>query len=226
MIRCIAIDDEFLALEVIENYVERLPHVQLVKTFTNALESISFLNQEQPDLIFLDIDMPEINGIEFLKSLNKPPLAIFTTAYSQFAPEAFDLDAVDYLIKPIPFERFLKAIQKVEQRMNSTADKNNQPYLFIKSDYKTFRVDFDDILFIEGMKDFISVRTSNQEIPTLLTISGILEKLPASNFIRVHRSFVIALNKISSIERGHIFIGEFKIPIGDMYRDELMKRIV
>lgn len=226
MISCIAIDDEFLALEVIENYIGRLPHTQLLKTFTNALEAIPFLNKEQPDLIFLDIDMPEIHGVEFLRSLRKPPLAIFTTAYSQFAPDAFELEAVDYLIKPIPFGRFLKAIQKVENRLNTYEGKSQQPYLFIKSDYKTLRVDFDEILFIEGMKDFISVHTPQQDIPTLLTISGILEKLPAANFIRVHRSFVIALDKISSIERGHIFIGEFKIPIGDMYRDELMKRII
>jgi len=226
MIRSIAIDDEFLALEIIENYTERLPLIQLVKTFTNPLESLAMLGTNDVDLVFMDIDMPDINGIEFVQSLKKPPLIIFTTAYSQFAPEAFEVDAVDYLIKPIPFERFLKAVQKAQKRLYQEDTKNHQHYLFVKSDYKTFRVDHDEILFIEGMKDFISVHTLNRQIPTLLTFSSILEKLPPSNFIRVHRSFVVSINKITSIERNHIYIGEIKIPIGDMFRDELMKRVV
>ncbi|WP_217277380.1 LytTR family DNA-binding domain-containing protein [Pedobacter foliorum] len=225
MIRSIAIDDEFLALEIIENYVDRLPLVQLVQTFTNPLESLAILGTDHIDLVFLDIDMPDMNGIEFVQSLKEPPLIIFTTAYSQFAPEAFEIDAVDYLIKPIPFERFLKAVQKAQQRLNQKDNRNQQNCLFVKSDYKTFRVDHHEILFIEGMKDFISINTLKRKIPTLLTINSILEKLPSAEFIRVHRSFVVSINKITSIERNHIYIDEIMIPIGDVFRDELMKRI-
>jgi len=225
MIRCIAIDDEFLALEVIENYAGRLPFLQLAGTFTNAIKALSMLADENIDLLFLDIEMPDINGLAFLKTLKKPPLVIFTTAFSQFALDGFEADAVDYLIKPIPFERFLKAVQKVQQRLKVPETNRYQDHLFIKSDYKTIRVALNEILYIEGMKDYVCIHTLSQPINTLLSITALLEKLPPLKFVRVHRSFVIALNKINSIERSVILIGESKIPIGDQYREELMRRI-
>ncbi|MBB6128330.1 LytR/AlgR family response regulator transcription factor [Mucilaginibacter lappiensis] len=225
MIRCLAIDDEFLALEVIENYVGRLPFLVLAGTFTNPLEALPLLADEPVDLLFLDIEMPDIGGLTFLRALKKAPLVIFTTAYSQFAPEGFEVDAVDYLIKPIPFDRFLKGVQKAQQRLQPSATTSQPDHLFIKSDYKTLRVALNEILYIEGMKDYVCIHTTGQSINTLLSITGLLEKLPAATFIRVHRSFVIALDKIDSIERNTILIGETKIPIGDQYRDELMKRV-
>lgn len=226
MIRCVAIDDEFLALEVIENYVERLPFLELAGTFTNALEALPLLADEPVDLLFLDIEMPDINGLAFLKTLKKAPLVIFTTAYSQFAPEGFEVDAVDYLIKPIPFDRFLKGVQKAQQRFQPSATTIQPDHLFIKSDYKTLRVALSEVLYIEGMKDYVCIHATGQSINTLLSITALLEKLPASGFVRVHRSFVIALDKINSIERNTILIGAIKIPIGDQYRDELMKRLI
>lgn len=226
MIRCIAIDDEFLALEVIENYVGRLPFLELAGTFTNAIDALPVLANGDIDLLFLDIEMPAINGLAFLKTFEKPPLVIFTTAFAQFALDGFEADAVDYLVKPIPFERFLKAVQKVRQRLRSPEALTQADHLFIKSDYKSIRIAFNDILYVEGMKDYVRVHTLKYPVDTLLSITALLEKLPTSNFIRVHRSFVIALNQISSIERSTILIGDTKIPIGDQYRDELMKRLI
>jgi DNA-binding LytR/AlgR family response regulator len=225
MISCLAIDDEFLALEVIENYIGRLPFLHLAGTFTNAIEALPMISGEKIDLLFLDIEMPDMNGMSFLKTLEKPPLVIFTTAFSQFAQDGFEADAVDYLVKPIPFERFLKAVQKVQQRLKASEITGQQNHLFIKSDYKTIRVAWSDILYIEGMKDYICIHTSSQSINTLLSITSLLEKLPAQNFVRVHRSFVVSISKVGSIERGAIFIGDIKIPIGDQYRDEFLKRI-
>lgn len=228
MIRCIAIDDEFLALEVIENYAARVPFLELAETFTNAINALPVLVSGNIDLLFLDIEMPTINGLAFLKTLEKPPLVIFTTAFAQFALDGFEADAVDYLVKPIPFERFLKSVQKVQQRFKSPELLTLTPtdHLFIKSDYKMLRVALSEILYIEGMKEYVCIHTIGQSINTSLSITALLEKLPATGFVRVHRSFVIALNKIDSIERNTILIRAIKIPIGDQYRDELMKRLI
>jgi DNA-binding LytR/AlgR family response regulator len=225
MIRCIALDDEYLALEVIKNYVDRLPFLKLVETFIDPVVCYSYLTTAEPDVIFLDVDMPDLSGIELIRSLQNPPLIIFTTAYAHFATEAFELDAIDYLIKPVPFERFLKAVQKAQKLLTDRGKKNDQTYLFIKSEHKTVRIDYDDILYVEGKKDFISIQTRSAEIPTSLTLSSIIEILPPTNFIRVHRSFLVAINKISSVEYNHVHIGNVRISIGDKFRDELKKRI-
>jgi len=226
MINCLAIDDEYLALEVIENYLERLPFIKLKASFTNPLDALPFLSKVRIDILFLDIEMPDMTGLDFLKTLKKPPLVIFLTAYSEFAVNGFEADAVDYLIKPFAFERFLSAIQKAQNRLKD----NNQNFkapsnLFIKSEHKTFRVDINEILFIEGKKDHVAIETVERSFNTQETINGLLEKLTKSNFIRVHRSFVVALNKIDRIERSNIVIREMKIPIGDQYREELINRI-
>jgi len=224
MINCIAIDDEYLALEVLENYIGRLSFLQLDATFTRAAEALPILATGAVDLLFLDIEMPEIGGLDFLKTLNRPPLVIFTTAYSQFALQGFEVNAVDYLVKPIPFDRFMAAIQKVQDRL-AVRTGDAPDYLFIKSDHKNIRVDLNELLYIEGRKDFITIHTKSQSIDTLLSISGLLEKLPAGQFIRVHRSFVAAIHQIDSVERGQVLIGGTAIPIGDQYREELMRRI-
>lgn len=224
MINCIAIDDEYLALEVLENYIGRLPFLELKATFTKAVEALPVLTSETIDLLFLDIEMPDISGLDFLKTLKSPPLLIFTTAYSQFALQGFEVNAVDYLVKPIPFDRFVAAVQKVQDRL-AVKTSDAPDYLFIKSDHKNIRIDLDELLYIEGRKDFITIHTKSQSVDTLLSISGLLDKLPANQFIRVHRSFVVAISKIDSVERGQVVIGNTRIPVGDQYREELMRRI-
>lgn len=225
MIKCLAIDDEYLALEVIENYVQRVPFLELTATFTTPIEALPLIGTGEIDLLFLDIAMPDISGLDFLATLQKPPLVILTTAYSQFALDGFEADVVDYLIKPIFFERFLKAIQKVQHRLQKNNETATPDYIFIKSEHRLLRVNFEDILYIEGKKDYVAIHTHQQSIDTLLTLNSLLEKLPSNHFLRVHRSFIVALNKITSIERNHIYIHRIKIPIGDLYRDNLFKKI-
>jgi DNA-binding LytR/AlgR family response regulator len=225
MIVCAAIDDEFLALEIITNYSSRISDIKLAGTFTNPIEALPIFTDLSIDLLFLDIDMPQITGLDFLKTIKSPPLIIFTTAYSEFALDSYEADAVDYLVKPIPFTRFLTAIQKARNRLTTIKNLQYPTNLFIKSEYKTIRVPVDEILFVEGKKDHTCIQTSTQSVKTSMTITSLLEKLPSTNFIRIHRSYIIALNKVDSIDRGNIIVGENKIPIGNQYKDELTKSI-
>lgn len=224
MIRCIAIDDEFLALEIIENYVSKCPFLGLIATFSSPLEALPLLNSGKCDLLLLDINMPDVNGLDFLNAIQNPPLVILTTAYPQFALAGFEADVVDYLVKPFSFERFLKAIQKAQLRQAPVAT-SAPGYLFIRSAHRMLRVDLEDILLVEGKKDYVALHTSGQVIETLMTLTALLEKLPALDFVRVHRSFIVAVNKITSIERNIIYIGNQKVPIGDLFRDDLLRRI-
>ena len=236
-IRCLAVDDEPLALDIIESYVSKLPFLKLVRTCSSATEAMQVLQEEQVDLMFLDIEMPELTGIQFLNILKHQPLIIFTTAYPDYALEGFNQDAVDYLLKPIPFDRFLKAVTKAQARLQQHNGKPaeapaapavpQQPaeheFMFVKADYKTVRVDFRDILWIEGLKDYIIIQTRDQKIITLLSMNKAMEKLPESKFMRVHRSFIVALQKIDSIEKSRIRIGSKEIPIGEVYKDQFLK---
>ncbi|WP_266205261.1 LytR/AlgR family response regulator transcription factor [Pontibacter kalidii] len=233
-IRCLAVDDEPLALDIIESYVSKLPYLNLVKTCSSATEAMQVLQEEQIDLMFLDIEMPELTGIQFLNILRHQPLIIFTTAYPDYALEGFNQDAVDYLLKPIPFDRFLKAVTKAQERLQRKNGKGTeapvaQPaaaehdFMFVKADYKTIRVDFRDILWIEGLKDYIIIQTKDQKIITLLSMNKMMEKLPDSKFLRVHRSFIVSLQKIDSIEKSRIRIGNKEIPIGEVYKDAFLK---
>lgn len=237
-IRCIAVDDEPLALDIIESYISKLPFLQLVKTCSSATEAMQVLQEEQVDLMFLDIEMPELTGIQFLNILKHQPLIIFTTAYPDYALEGFNQDAVDYLLKPIPFDRFLKAVTKAQERLQlkskptdqapsgntqATASQLEQDFMFVKADYKTIRVDFKDILWIEGLKDYIIIQTKDQRIITLLSMNKMMEKLPESKFLRVHRSFIVSLAKIDSIEKSRIKIGNKEIPIGEVYKEHFLK---
>ncbi|WP_187261457.1 LytR/AlgR family response regulator transcription factor [Pontibacter beigongshangensis] len=235
-IRCLAVDDEPLALDIIESYIRKLPFLELVRTCSSATEAMQVLQSEQVDLMFLDIEMPELTGIQFLNILKHQPLIIFTTAYPNYALEGFNHDAVDYLLKPIPFDRFLKAVTKAQERLQLSSNHAKAPaapapaapgpeqdFMFVKADYKTIRVDFQDILWIEGLKDYIIIQTKDQKIITLLSMNRMMEKLPSNKFLRVHRSFIVSLQKIDSIEKSRIRIRSKEIPVGEVYKDQFLK---
>ncbi len=229
--KCIAIDDEPLALEVIERFSSKVAGIELIRTFQNPVEAVEFIQNEPIDLIFLDIQMPDLTGIQFLQSIQTKPLVIFTTAYSQYAIESYELDAVDYLLKPILFDRFLKAVskaQKIFKAGNQTAAPNGIPemsgddFLFIKSDTRFFKVNFEDILYIEGMRDYIAVHTPNQRILTLMSMTKMLDKLPEADFMRVHKSFIIGLQHINLIQNNRVTINEKEIPISNSYKEDFL----
>ena len=230
MIKTIIVDDEPLALKVLENYIDQLPEVELVAKCENAIEANNVLQNEDIDLICLDIKMPQISGIDFLKSLKNPPMVIFTTAFSNYALESYNLDVVDYLLKPISFDRFMKAINKVSERMNHDHDYSEaDDYFYVKADKKLMKVKYDDIIYIEGLKDYVILRNVNSRVITLQTMKSLEEKLPSKMFKRVHRSYIVNVEKINSIMGNMIEVmdkGKEKlIPIGKNYKDELMKTI-
>jgi len=231
MIRTIIVDDEPLALQVLENYIEKLPEVELVAKCENAIEANEILNREKIDLICLDIKMPQISGIDFLKSLKNPPHVIFTTAFSNYALESYNLDVTDYLLKPISFDRFFKAINKVIESINNAKNEspNDDDYFYVKADKKLIKIKYEDIIYIEGLKDYVIIRKNNTRVVTLQTMKSLDEKLPSNQFIRVHRSFIVNVNKINSIMGNMIEViekGKEKlIPIGKNYKEVLMKTI-
>jgi len=227
-INCIAVDDEPPALLQMEDYISKVPFLNLLKTFDNAIDTIEFLKSNQVDLLFLDIEMESFTGIQLLKVIKNKPKVILTTAYDSYAIQAFDLEVSDYLLKPISFERFLKSVEKIFdgifQKNNNTkninipsAKENDDNYIFVKADYKMQRVNFKDILYIEGLKEYLIIKTLTGKVITLSNFKKIEERLPASNFIRVHKSFIVALDKIESIERHRIKIADKLIPIGESY---------
>ncbi|WP_217604055.1 LytTR family DNA-binding domain-containing protein [Chitinophaga sp. GbtcB8] len=230
MIKCIAVDDEPLALEIITDFARKVPFLSLVQTFENAAEAMRFLQDEKVDLVFLDIKMPDINGIQFLKSLKHPPLVIFTTAYGEYALDGFDLDVVDYLLKPIPFDRFLRAATKAQEYMTVSQQKNGDnghvnDYIFIKTEYKIIKINLEDILFIEALKDYTKIYTPYQPVLTLRSLKSFESRLPADKFIRVHRSYLVSLNKINSVEKNTVMIANQSIPISDGYRERFYEVI-
>lgn len=221
-IRCIAIDDEPLALEVISRFAEKIPEIELLETFANPIEATSFLRENPVDLLFLDIQMPDLTGMQFLESLSELPMIIFTTAYSEYAADSYEVNAIDYLLKPIPFDRFLKAVNKAIKEFQSKdpEDANQQlEYLFIKSDTRYFKVNYDDIKFIEGMRDYVAVHTPKQRILTLMSMTRILERLPSDRFMRVHKSYIIGIKHIELVQNHRITIAGREIPISNSYRE-------
>lgn len=227
MITVIAIDDEPLALQLVTGYIEKTPGLILAGRFDNPLDAMEFLSREAVDLIFVDIQMPDLTGLEFTRSLVKGPKVIFTTAYDKYALEGFRLEVVDYLLKPFSYEEFLKAVQKVQKLIKLEKGvpdqvESNGDFLFLKSDYKIKRINFNDILYIEGLKDYVKVYTHNAAKPVLsITTMKLLEsKLPGSKFMRVHRSFIVNLEKIDTIERSRIVFGKTYIPVSDQYKDK------
>ena len=225
MISCIAIDDEPLALRQLGSYIEKLPYLSLLKSFSSAVKALEFLQSNSVDLMFVDINMPDLSGMEFVKSLAHPPKVIFTTAYREYAVEGFQVDAADYLVKPISFAAFSKSVEKTRQRYFSKPEKqpsirHDDNFLFIKSEYKIVRVNFSEIKYIEGMRDYLRIHLANEKpIMTLLNMGKLMEHLPAGEFMRVHRSYIVNLNKIHTIERNRIvFDKDVYIPISDQYK--------
>lgn len=226
MIRCIALDDEPLALEVLEEFCSRISVIELQKTFIQPSEALKFLNKFPVDLIFLDIEMPGISGIDFYKSLSQNTMVIFTTAYSQYAVEGFNLSAIDYLLKPFEFKRFLQATEKANDYynyLNQSLYKNNQ-HLYVRSEYSLIKIACDEILYIETLDDYIKIHCQGKKpILTLMTMKSVMEKLAAKDFIRVHRSFIVAINRIESVRGKTIELGTTQIPIGTKYEEAFFK---
>ena len=234
MMKCLIIDDEPLAIELLEDFVSKIPFLELTSSCSNAIEASAILKKLKIDLIFTDIEMPDFSGIEFVKSLDEKPLFIFTTAYSHYAVEGFNLNAVDYLVKPIPFHRFLTAVNRAREIYLLKKEGTNAipvvvesaNFMFVKSEYDNIKINFDDIKYIEGLKDYIKIfSTSHKPILTLSSFKKIEEKLPANSFIRVHRSYIVSLKYIHSVQRNRILIDQIRVPIGLNYKDEFIKRI-
>jgi DNA-binding LytR/AlgR family response regulator len=235
-IKAIIIDDEPLAIDVLKNFSGTIEYMEIAGTFTNPLEAIKFLSENKIDLIFLDIEMPLINGVDLVESLNHRPNVIFTTAFPQYAVEGFNLDAVDYLLKPISYKRFLKAISKVSNTFSNNSDviipnqivinSNENKFIFVKSDYENLKVNIQEIKYIEGLKDYLRINLSNDKfVLTLSNFSSIIEKISNPDFIRVHNSYVVNLNYIKSIQKNRILIGEKRIPISETYKKEFFDKI-
>ncbi len=240
ILKCIAVDDEPLALDIIADYVAKVPFLELVKRTESAIEAMQIVQEGNIDLVFLDIQMPELTGIQFLKIAGNKASYILTTAYSQYALESYDLNVSDYLLKPIAFDRFYKAVEKVRnqhQKQESTTPAVPEPvatpatapsiqdFIFVKTEHKIQKIELDDILYIEGLKDYISIFTKNERVITLQNMKKMEETLPKNDFIRVHKSYIIAVDKIESIERSRIAIAGKTIPVGDTYRDAFFKLI-
>jgi DNA-binding LytR/AlgR family response regulator len=227
--KCIIVDDEPLAIEIMESYVSKVDQLKLAGTFRNAVSAFTYLQQNTVDLIFLDIQMPRLSGIDFLKTLKNPPKVIFTTAFRDYALDGFELEVADYLLKPIPFDRFLKAVAKV---LHQPAAANHAPlpkpettdnYVYFKVDKKMVRTKMADILYIESIKDYVKVRTGEKEIVTQQKISYLEESLPKEQFLRIHRSFIINRDKIDAYSATDVEIGKHHVPIGRNYKNDVMK---
>lgn len=227
--RCIAVDDELPALQLIKNYAGRIPGLKMIQLFNDAISAGEYLRNAEIDILFVDINMPDINGIELVKSLVTPPLIIFTTAYKKFAYNGFELEAVDYLLKPIDFDRFKRGAEKalaiLEQRTQTIAAV--QPPLFVRSEYKLVRIELDKISFIEGLEDYIRINLANgRPVLTLMTMKAVMESLPALQFMRIHRSYIIPLNKVVSLNNKKVMLasGE-ELPVSETYIGSLQQWI-
>ncbi len=232
-IRCIAIDDEPLAVKKIAGYIQKVPFLELVAECRSAAEAMSVMDTTDIQLLFIDINMPDISGMEFVKSLTSKPYVVFTTAYSEYAVEGFQVDAADYLLKPITFSNFLKAANKVKNLIDLSSNnqkeslKTTANHLFVKSEYKLIRIELDDIKYIESQHEYIKIHLANSTpVLTQLSMKSIEEQLPSDRFMRVHRSFIVNLAKISVIERNRIvFDGKVYIPVSDQYKEKFQEYI-
>lgn len=229
------VDDEPLALEVLENYISRMQMLTLVGKCSNAIEAFEALHKHKVDLMFLDIEMPQIKGIDFLKTLSNPPKVVLTTAYPHYAIDGYELNVLDYLLKPVSFERFVRSVQKAlpanpnhvleDTTHLALVTEPKQDYIFVKADKKLIKTYFKDILFVEGLKDYVMIYTQAGRIITLQTMKSLEEKLPTDTFIRAHRSFIINIHKVDIIEANHLVIDKKEIPIGKNYKEELLEII-
>lgn len=237
--KCVIIDDEPLAIDVIESYLNQVGNMEIIAKCNNPLEAITILNRHQVDLVFLDIEMPNLTGIDLVKTVENIPQFIFTTAYPQYALDGFNLNATDYLVKPIPFHRFLKAISRAKEKHElenrdsaiiPIKEKQETPpvndFIFVKSEYENIKISVDTIKYIQGLKDYIKIYTNTSEkaILTLCSFKEILEKLP-DNFLRVHRSYIVNINYIKALQKTKIVIEDIRIPIGETYKNDVLKRL-
>ncbi len=227
-INCIIIDDEPLSQDILKDYVANCPELNLTGIFPNAILARDMITTGDVDLLLLDINMPVLSGISLVKSLPNPPLVIFVTAYPEFAVEGFDLDAVDYLLKPVSCERFLKAINRVVEKLqNERTAETSSPgeHIMVKADKKMFRVDYNDIYYIEAQGDYIKIHTVNRTLMVYGSLSGMEDKLPADRFLRIHKSYIVSLSKIEYIEGNQVRLKEALLPVSLKYRDELLGRL-
>lgn len=235
--KCIIIDDEPLAVDLLKDFVSKVESLELVNTFNNAIDAISAINKTEVDLIFLDIEMPHFTGIDFIKAIDKKPLIIFTTAYSNYAVEGFDFGAVDYLIKPIPFNRFLKAVVRAqhiftpsEPVQNSTpvivaADESNN-FMFVRAEYENVKINYADILFVEGLKDYVKIYTTDGKyVLTLMSLIKLENSLSHKGFSRIHRSYIVNLAHIKSIQKNKVLIVDRRLPISESYKTAFFSKI-
>jgi DNA-binding LytR/AlgR family response regulator len=231
MIKCIVVDDSPLAIDLLEDYIGKVNFLKLEKSFTNALEAIGTLEKGTIDLIFLDIQMPDITGIDLLKGLTQKPKVIFTTAYSNYAFEGFELDVSDYLLKPFSFERFMKAVNKVKAQLASEDGNNSinkvldDKYIFVKSGYESVKIFLKDIQYIEALKDYIQIYTNTERILSLMSMKDILEVLPQEEFVRIHRSHIVPLWKVSKVSAHTLTVEGKEMHIGDVFRDEFIRKM-
>jgi len=231
-IRAIAIDDEPLALDIIKDYSDKIESLELEQTFETAIEALKYMKDNCVDLIITDIQMPDLNGIDFLKILNKEPFVIFTTAYDKYAIQGYEFKTMDYLLKPFGFDQFYKAINKIlemyqdrEVIAEHPVKENSNDFFFVKSEHKIVKIKTDSVLYIEGLKDYLKIVTKEGHILTLMSFRNILELLPQKQFFRVHRSFIVSMNSIDCIEKNRIRIDDKYIPIGDTYKEEFFQQI-
>jgi len=237
--KCVIIDDEPLAVDLIKEFVSKVESLELISTFNNAIDAIAMINTSNVDLIFLDIEMPHFSGIDFLNAIDKKPLVIFTTAYSDYAVEGFNLGAVDYLVKPIPFHRFLKSVMRAQQTFLS---QNNAPaatvtpkvvapeiepnFMFVRSEYENVKINFSDILFIEGLKDYVKIYTvDNKFTLTLISLIKLENLLSPKGFARIHRSYIINIKYVKSIQKNKVLIADKRIPISESYKTAFFEKI-
>lgn len=228
MLKCIAVDDEPLALELLEDNISKVPYLQLVAKCSNAMEAMKLLQQQTAELIFLDIQMPGLTGLQFIQSLRVKPMIILITAYEKFALEGFNLDVVDYLVKPVSLERFVKACNKAYdlyqlKHKPATGNETAPEYFFVNVEYSLVKINFSDITFIEGLKDYVKIHLSNSNKPIITRISmkSLEEQLPAAKFLRIHKSYIVSLHHITSVRKSSVFLGDMELPVSDNYRDVL-----
>ena len=226
----VAIDDEPLALKLVSDYIRKTPFLELLGSFENPMEALEFLNNHKADLIFLDIQMPGLLGTEFVRMVDTETRIIFTTAYSQYAVEGFKLEAVDYLLKPFGYEEFLESAGRAKKRIHtesapSVTVETKDNFLFLKSEYKIRRINFDDILYVEGLKDYIKVYLKGEDKPvlSLSSLKVMEEKLPSLNFMRVHRSYIVNLSQVNQVDRSRIVFGKVYIPVSDQYKEKFQE---
>lgn len=224
-LKVIVIEDEPLALKKVVGFIEKIDYLSLSKTFDNAIEAISYLKSNAVDLIFLDIQMEEFTGIQFLEAVKIRPKVIITTAYDKYAIKGYELDVADYLLKPFTFERFLQAVERVSNTIAEPQTPSNNDFIFVKSEYRLEKIKLSEILYVEGMSEYLRVVTKTKKVMTLLNFKSLEELLPKNNFLRVHKSYVVALDKIESIERNRIKIGNNIIPISESFKEIFYNKI-